>query len=1026
MALTPEWRRRIEQWCGTLKTLTYQPLETISFSGILTREHLDPAAVPAAQFKPMPAGTRWGAQWEYCWFKGRVTLPAAARGQRIVLHGDVGAESAVLVNGAEAGAIDGQHKHITLSTKGVPGTAYELLIEGYAGHGGTPCGDGPVPDGVPGVPPPRAKQRTVGVSTVGIWFEDVYQAWLDVTTLLQVRDHLDQNSLRVAQIDEGLREFTRRVDLELPQTAMLATVRAGRAVLQPLLACANGSSAPLLYCCGHSHIDVAWLWPLPETERKCRRTFATQLALMQEYPEYIFLQSQAHLYQMVKTLYPALYARIKRAARRGQWAPDGGMWVEPDTNLAGGESLIRQFMHGKRFFKEEFGVESELMWLPDVFGYSGALPQIMAGCAIKYFSTQKIFWAYNGGDPFPHNTFWWEGIDGSRILAHIHNDYNARTEPRALIQRWNERVQKDGIVSRLYPFGHGDGGGGPLRDHLEFLRRCRNLEGVPRTRQCAPIEFFKDEEDRNAPLPTYVGELYFQAHRGTYTSQAAVKQGNRHSEIALREAELWGAIAQARAAFEYPMAQADALWKLTLLNQFHDILPGSSIARVYADAAQQHAQVLAGAGAMADAARAALAPAAPNALTVFNALAWERSALVALPAAFRGAQDAQGTPLPVQTIADTTYARVPAVPACGWTTIRAAAPAAVDHELRVAPTLLENAQVCLRLNRAGELVSIVDKAAQRELAAAPCNRFLLYKDVPVCFDAWDIDSSYKDMPVDISGTATITIVADGPLCGILRVQRKFSKSTLTQDIILRADSRRVDFKTTIDWHEKHKLLKTSFPVTVHSDEALHEIQFGHVRRPTHASRPFDADRFEVCNHKWTALAEEAYGVALLNDCKYGVNVVRNTINLTLLKAAQMPDMTADQGRHEFTYSFYCWQGSLFESGVVHAAYDLNVPVSVQAGAAATTSVFSVDAPNIIIETVKPAEDGAGDVVVRLYECMRTATQCRLQTTLPVVGAQTANMLEVPLKKLAVRQGGVALSFRPFEIKTVIISARRRN
>jgi len=1026
MALTPEWRRRIEQWCGTLKTLTYHPLEKISFSGTLTREHLEPATVPATHFKPMPAGTRWGAQWEYCWFKGRVTLPAAARGQRIVLQADVGAEAAVLVNGAEAGAIDHQHHHITLTTKGVPGTAYDLLIEGYAGHGSNPCGNGPVPDGVLSVPPPTAKQRTVGASTFGIWYEDVYQAWMDATTLVQVRDHLDQNSLRVAQIDEGLREFTRQVDLELPRAAMRATVRAGRAVLQPLLACTNGASAPLLYCFGHSHIDVAWLWPLPETERKCRRTFGTQLALLQEYPEYIFLQSQAHLYQMVKTLYPALYARIKRAARRGQWAPDGGMWVEPDTNLASGESLIRQFMHGKRFFKEEFGVENELMWLPDVFGYSGALPQIMAGCAIKYFSTQKIFWAYNGGDPFPYNTFYWEGIDGSRILAHIHNDYNARTEPRDLIQRWNERVQKDGIVSRLYPFGYGDGGGGPLRDHLEFLRRCRNLEGVPRTKQCAPVEFFKDEEDRQAPLPTYVGELYFQAHRGTYTSQAAVKKGNRQSEIALREAELWGAIAMAQASFNYPLAQADALWKLTLLNQFHDILPGSSIARVYEDAARQHAQVLAGAGAMADAARAALAPAAPKALTVFNALSWERSALVALPAACRGAQDAQGAPLPVQTIADTTYARVPAVPACGWTTIRAAAPAAVENELRVSATLLENAHLCIRLNRAGELISIFDKAAQRELAAAPCNRFLLYKDVPVCFDAWDIDSSYKDMPIEIGSAAKVMVVASGPLLGMLRVQRAFSGSTVTQDIILRADRRQVDFKTTVDWHEKHKLLKVSFPVTLHCDEAIHEIQFGHVRRPTHASRPFDADRFEVCNHKWTALAEEAYGVALLNDCKYGVNVARNAINLTLLKAAKMPDMQADQGRHAFTYSFYCWQGSLFESGVVRAAYELNVPVTVRHGAAAPASVFSVDAPNIIIETVKPAEDGSGDLVVRLYECMRTATPCRLHTTLNVVQVREATMLEVPQKKVAARPGGVKLRFRPFEIKTLVISLQPRN
>jgi alpha-mannosidase len=354
----------------------------------------------------------------------------------------------------------------------------------------------------------------------------------------------------VARIDEALRRFTLVVDLELPPAELPAAIKKGRACLREALACRNGSTTPEMYCFGHSHIDVAWLWPLAETERKCARTFSTQLGLMAEYPEYRFLQSQPHLYRMVKQHYPDLYRRIQKAIAGGQWKVEGGMWVEADTNISGGEALIRQFVHGKRFCEDEFGVDCELLWLPDVFGYSGAMPQIMKGCGIKYFSTQKIFWTYNGGDIFPYNTFYWQGIDGTKLLSHFHNDYNARTDPRDVIGRWKERVQKDGIDARLYPFGFGDGGGGPTRKHLEFLRREQDLEGVPKTKQADPIQFFRDEEKKAVPLPVYVGELYFQAHRGTYTSQAKTKKGNRKSEIALREAEMWGAAACALAGFD--------------------------------------------------------------------------------------------------------------------------------------------------------------------------------------------------------------------------------------------------------------------------------------------------------------------------------------------------------------------------------------------------------------------------------------------------------------------------------------------
>jgi alpha-mannosidase len=439
MSLNPEWRNRLRAWHQALVKQIYQPLDPILLSGFSTREQLDIKEARQHTFTPISPGSPWGAKWEYGWFQGRITLPEAAARKRIALKIDVGGASTVYVNGKAAGAADREHKEITLTKQGVPDTQYEVMIEGYAGHDPTPYHIGPVS---PEQSPSDSvwHQATLGESTFGIWEEDLYQLRIDVETLFQVRENIDPNSLRAAEIDQGLRDFTLIVDLELEHEAMLETVRACRKRLAPLLACVNGSTAPTMYAFGHAHIDVAWLWPLAETERKCVRTFSNQLALMEEYPEFKFLQSQPHLYNMVKTHYPQLYEHIKKAIASGQWLAEGGTWVEPDTNLTGGESLIRQFIHGKRFYREEFGIECELLRLPDVFGYSGALPQIMRGCGIKYFSTQKIFWAYNSNTTFPYNTFIWEGIDGSEILVHLHNDYNSHTNPASVITHWDFRV----------------------------------------------------------------------------------------------------------------------------------------------------------------------------------------------------------------------------------------------------------------------------------------------------------------------------------------------------------------------------------------------------------------------------------------------------------------------------------------------------------------------------------------------------------------------------------------------------------
>jgi alpha-mannosidase len=1005
MSLSIEWQHRIERWQKALWELCYHPLGGIELEGFITKDQLTYQQAISGPFQPMPVGASWGAKWEYGWFRGRVTLPESSRGKRIVLQLNPGGESLVWVNGEIAGSVGWAHKEITLSASAAPGETYGILIEAYAGHGRITVGDGPYPYGVESVPEPGPTQTSVKDSTFGAWREDVYQAALDFTTLLELRENLDPLSLRVSEIDEALMETTLIIDPELPEEEMLATVRAGRERMHGVLQSKNGPTMPTLYAFGHAHIDVAWLWPLRETERKIARTAINQLALFIEYPEYKFLQSQPHLYWMLERKYPELFERFTAAVKAGNVIPDGAMWVEADTNISGGEALIRQVMYGRQYFQREFGVDSRVLWLPDVFGYSGAMPQILKGCGVTGFATAKIVWAYNGGDPFPYNTFWWEGIDGTAIAAHIFSEYNSQVRPNAIFQRWNTRLQKNNIDSMVLSFGWGDGGGGPTRDHLEYYRRARDLEGMPRLKMASPGEFFADLLNHGKIKERYTGELYFQAHRGTYTSQSRTKRGNRKSEYALREAELWGSAARALKGFSFTPQTLTLTWRKVLLNQFHDILPGSSIHRVYEEAEALHAEAIAEAQGVALSAMAAFThPSADS--TVFNSLSWERCALV----------ETSAGPIEVK------------VPACGWTTLPAPEPrddrlansdryVSAYHDPR-GDFLLENELLRARFNARGELVSLWDKEIDRDSMAGAGNRLCLYKDVPTMWYAWDLDSMAELQPVKTDEPVSLEIIAAGPLVARLSLRRKLGQSSIEQTISLRRGSRRIDFETFVDWQESHKLLKVAFPVNIYATEAIHEIQFGHLRRPNHASRPFDADRFEVPAHKWSALAEENRGVAVLNDCKYGLSVKGNSINLSLLKSAMAPDMTADKGAQHFTYAIYAWNGSLANSGVVREAYDLNIPVVVVPGSAGQGSLFNLDNPNIIIEAVKPAEDGSPDVIVRLYESMRSAARCTLTTSLPVKSATETNLVEEEKGKLEVSDGKLTLDFRPFEIKTV--------
>ena len=1030
-----EWQGRLRHWLETLRQDLYLPLGPIEVESFMTMDHLTPAEAAKGDFAPMPHGTKWGHIYEYCWMRSKITLPAEAEGKRIVMNLVTGGETTVFVDGKSFGTyraewVNTPHHYIVdncLTRSGEAGHTYDLLLEAYAGHfypeskfGG--CATGPVLPGSYTDPKVEGERATLGNMTYGIWNEDAYQLLMDVETLSVLGDQVDPESLRADKIAKALEQFTLIVDFEQPLEGRIASYRAAREALKPALEAKNGSTAPVFYAIGNAHLDLAWLWPMAETHRKTSRTFAAQLRLIEEYPEYKFLQSQPASYVMCREHYPELYERIKKAVKDGQWIVEGAMWVEPDTNMTSGESLVRQVIHGKRFFKDEFDLDSVVLWLPDTFGYSAALPQILKSCGVKYLVTQKIFWSYNEGDQFPYHYFTWQGADGSHIDTFLPTSYTYRTDPKELCETWNKRVQKRGLDAFLLPYGYGDGGGGPCRDYVEQLMREKDLEGMPRVRMETPTKFFQDMEAEGGPEHTYVGELYFSAHRGVFTSQAAIKRGNRKAELALREAEMWGVMAMLGGA-EYPLARMDAAWKKLLLNQFHDILPGSSIGKVYEDARRDHKWVIGEADAVRDDAFAALVKG--DGVTVFNSLSFARTGLVVLPEAFAdGAMTADGDEVSTQKT-DAGVLALVTVPPCGAISLVPAEhcelPETASAELTESGAVIENAVVRATLNARGEIVSFIDKETGREFAAGAMNKLLMYKDVPRLFDAWDIDSNYILQPVEIDEPVTLIVKEAGGLRAAIHLERKVLNSTFSQDIVLEAGSRRVDFVTHVDWHELHRLLKVTFPVDVQATEAINEIQFGYMTHPTHRSRLYDSDRFEVCNQRYSALCDGSHGAAVLNDCKYGISMNGNEMQLTLLRAAATPEMRADNGEHDFTYAFTAWEGNFLESPVVEEAYDLNVPMQVVSGACPSFSALVVDEPNVFIDTVKPAEDGSGDVIVRLYEAKKADTNCALGVNLPASKIWACDMLENKLEELPVEEGCVKLHFHTFEVKTLRIA-----
>lgn len=962
------------------------------------------AEAVAQSFVPFEVGMEWGKPWGTTWFHVTGEVPSdwdAPEGSIELLvdlgflSGQAGFQAEGLVfdpSGRILKAIEPFNDHVPLGVG--PGGRIDLYIEAASNPDvGSDWSFRPTPVGdkaTAGIEP-IYRLRRVDVARREL---EVWELQMDIWTLTGLMDELGDDLPRTAEIRRALETVVDRMDPD----DVAGTAALGREILAPVLAKPAYASAHRVVAVGHAHIDSAWLWPLRETIRKCARTFSNVLDLMDRDPGFVFAASSAQQYAWMKQHYPDLFERIRERAREGRFVPVGGMWVESDTNMPGGEALARQFVAGKAFFMREFGIEPLEVWLPDSFGYTAALPQIVAAAGSRYFLTQKTSW--NETNTMPHHTFSWEGIDGTRIFTHFPpvDTYNSVLSGDELARAQRQYAEKGASNVSLVPFGFGDGGGGPTREMVAAAARTASLEGSPTVEIAAPLAFFEEAERDYPKPPVWSGELYLEFHRGTYTSQARTKSGNRRSEHLLREAELWAATAAVRTGAEYPSERLAELWHSVLLLQFHDILPGTSIAWVHRVAEETYARIAAELAEIIDEAVAALGAAgAPGGPVAFNA-----------------------SPFPVA-----------GVPALASGPVAPAAPLSAVRDDR--GITLEDDRLRVTIDDRGLVTSLVDLESGRDAIpeGQPGNLLQVFRDTPTQWDAWDLDQHYQRSGTDLVEVESVDVVTDASGRPSVRVERRFGASAVTQVLTLSTRTSALEIETSVDWHERQKLLKLAFPLDVHAERAASEVQFGHVHRPTHVNTSWDAARFETCAHRWVHVAEPGFGVTVANDATYGHDITRTTragggtttlVRQSLLRAPLFPDPSSDQGRHRMRTSVSIGADVL---EAARAGYAINLPLRHVERGAAVAPLVRTDTPAIVIEAVKLAEDGSGDVVVRLYEARGARAEGAVHVDFETTGVTETDLLEravdEPSALVAADVSGAAgarLRLRPFQLVTL--------
>jgi alpha-mannosidase len=1003
-----------------------------------------PAQINEGEWVPFDTEKDWWGYPEcYCWFKHSFEIPERFKGKTVIYRVypyDSGAwnernpQLIIFIDGKTVQGVDPNHRDVRLLDKAVGGEKFNIQINAYTD-----------PFQWKGQVRMRAKLLTVD--------EDVVKLYYHIKTPLDAANLLGPDDLARIEIIDKLNTAVSMIEFGAPQQEFKRSVLETIDYLEENLF-GKGMPPVEVTAIGHTHIDVAWLWRLRQTRDKAGRSFASVLKMMEENPEYKFMSPQAQLYDFVKKDYPDVYEGIKQRVREGRWEVEGGMWVEADTNISSGESLVRQFLVGKRFFRREFGKDCKILWLPDVFGYTASLPQIMKGCGIDYFMTTKISW--NEYNMIPYDTFMWQGIDGSEILSHFipaqdygneprrrfQTTYNAYLEPNQVMGGWERYQQKDLNKNILFSYGYGDGGGGPTQDMIEQGRRmAKGIPGVPVVKFEFARKFFdrlKKDVEGHKRLPKWCGELYLEFHRGVLTTQAINKRYNRKSEVLYQNIENAAVLEKAvtNSGFErYPSTGIDKGWEIILLNQFHDIIPGSSIKEVYEDSKAQYEQITQDGEYMLSSSLSRIAKgvaAEGRVLVVFNTLGSIRNDIVETDAPFADdftLIDSDGRTVPYQRTFDGKIVFFAEnVPAKGYKSYLVTPAPYADNSTAAVFNGNKVTSRFFNIEFDGDMniEKLFDKKTGRQVApeGKKLNQLIAYEDRPFNHDAWNVNCYFEEKAIEINDVLNARVIENGPVRAVMMIVRRFRNSLITQYLKIYNNIDRIDVQNVVDWKESHLIVKALFPVDVNAVKATFDIQFGNIERATHNNTLWEFAQFEVAAQKWADLSDNSFGLSVLNDCKYGYDVKNGLMRLSLIRCQNHPFKGQDQHVHYFTYSIYPHSGPVQESEVVAHGYNLNYPLLAYAGDGlgdlpAEFSLLSAEKDNIIIETVKKAED-SDEIVIRMFETWNRRTNCAIHFGVNVESAVECDMMEENEKPLTLTTNVLDLEFRPFEIKTIKI------
>jgi alpha-mannosidase len=983
-----------------------------------------PSNPPETGWEPFEIGSAWGGKDVTMWFRAKVSIPEKMSGHRVAILIRPGGESLIYINGEPCQGLDRNRDEVLLAEKAKDGEEFDILVESYSSAR-------------------FDEKHTFQHADLITVNTDIHKFYWDARVALDIIQAQPQGSAIQLRMLDMLNDCVKKVylnhrgDERYLESIKEAQKMLDRDMKQFQHSCGLGK----LVLTGHSHIDTAWLWPLRETQRKCGRTFASVLKYMEEYDYYNFSQSQPQLYEYTKKYYPEIYEGIKKRVKDGRWEPVGATWVEQDSNISSGESLVRQLLYGNRFFKQEFGIHSRTCWLPDAFGFCWSLPQILKKAGVDFFATTKIDWSqYN---KFPYSLFMWQGIDGTKILSIMPPlNYNGSLSVKDCLAQWEQFKQKDLCDEVIYSFGYGDGGGGPTKEMLETGMRLEDMAGVPKC-SFGYVQDYFDSIDKSVDkekLPVWNDELYLELHRACQTTQARTKRNNRKSELLYRDAEFLSSMAIMNGG-EYPQEKLYEGWKVILCSQFHDILPGSSINEVYEDADKDYAEVIKSGQEVVSEALELLkrkidTTGKGHAIIVVNTLSWTRNDVVSVRVKLSDPNfvilDNSGNQVPSQLVRKYgEYSNIifeaNDIPPLGYAVYRLVEgekPDSVPSDLAVLSQNMENSLYNIEFDRDGNICRFYDKSADREVIQEDCcgNILQFFDDRPHAHDAWDIDFNYTENMQELAELESMEVIETGPVRATVQIVRKTEKSVILQDISVYRKLPRVDFVTKADWWEKKTLMKAAFPLEVLSPKATYEIQFGAIERPTHFNTSWDRAKFEVPAQRWVDLSEGDYGVSLMNDCKYGHDVHDNVLRLSLLRSPTSPDPHADEGKHEFTYSLYPHYGGWREGETVQRAYELNCPLiafpteSHTGDLPKSASFVRLDEKHVVIDTVKKAED-SDDIIIRLYEAYGQRGKVKLTFGPKPEKISECNLMEEDDVSVDIEDNSLSFYIKPYEIRT---------